>query len=133
MSLFKKVYEWLGEKEAKEEIWTSISENDQVEQLFIDSVSTTQIILKHSNSCGTSFFVKRDLESADFWEVKNAKLYIIDVIKNRSVSLYLADKVGIRHESPQLFIIKDEEVAWCDSHGAINRNNVEKVLRLLCQ
>ena len=131
MSLLKKINKWMGEKEEKEEIWVPITEEIQVDQVLIASVSKTQIILKHSNSCGTSFFAKKDLEINGFWDHKNANLNIIDVIRNRPVSLYFADKVGIRHESPQLVVISNKEVIWHGSHSAVNRSNVEKALELL--
>lgn len=133
MSLLKKINKWMGEKEEKEEIWVPITEEIQVDQILIASVSKTQIILKHSNSCGTSFFAKKDLEISGFWDNKNANLSIIDVIRNRPVSLYFADKVGIRHESPQLVIISNKEVIWHGSHSVVNRSNVEKALELLGQ
>lgn len=41
------------------------------------------------------------------------------VIEERPVSLALAERVGVKHESPQALLIKDGRALWHDSHRAI--------------
>jgi len=44
---------------------------------------------------------------------------LVRVIEERPVSLGLADRIGLRHESPQAILIKDGKPLWHDSHYRI--------------
>lgn len=104
--------------------WSQLSQVEEVDEVFLSSNNATQIILKHSISCGTSFFAKKNIESITKEELGDSQLHLIDVIRNRSISMYLAHKVGVRHESPQVFVIKNGEVIWHASHGLVTADNV---------
>ncbi|RNC85950.1 MAG: bacillithiol system redox-active protein YtxJ [Balneola sp.] len=108
--------------------WNYLTATEQVEDVFKDSNSAPQIILKHSNSCGTSYFAKKNVESISEEERKGAPIHLIDVIRSRPISIYLGDKVSIRHESPQVFVIKNGEVIWSASHGGVNTRNILQAL-----
>jgi bacillithiol system protein YtxJ len=43
----------------------------------------------------------------------------VRVIEERPVSLALAERVGVKHESPQAILIRDGRPLWHASHGAI--------------
>ena len=57
-----------------------------------------------------------------------ADMHFVDVKKSRPVSNTLAEKTGVRHESPQVLIIKNEEVVWQESHYAIKAEAILDVL-----
>jgi bacillithiol system protein YtxJ len=44
---------------------------------------------------------------------------MIKIREHRDLSEALAERTGIRHESPQLFLLDHGEVAWCASHWQI--------------
>lgn len=44
---------------------------------------------------------------------------LVRVIEERPVSLALAERVGVQHQSPQALLIKNGKVIWHDSHGRI--------------
>lgn len=44
---------------------------------------------------------------------------IVRVIEERPVSLALAERVGVVHQSPQAILIKAGRPLWNDSHRAI--------------
>lgn len=44
---------------------------------------------------------------------------LVRVIEERAVSLALAERLGVRHESPQVLLIRDGRVDWHDSHHRI--------------
>lgn len=114
-----------GSNASEEEgVWSQLSLIEEVGEVFLSSNNATQIILKHSISCGTSFFAKKNIESITKEELGDSKLHLIDVIRSRAVSNYLADRAGVRHESPQVFVIKNGEVVWHASHGLVTAKNV---------
>ena len=126
MVFFNNLFSGTGEKPA--DIWTPLNSDEEVEEVIQASGETPQVILKHSTSCGTSFFAKRHIEGVASKYANHVDFNIIDVIRSRTVSEYLAQKLKIRHESPQVFVIKKGEVIWNGSHSHANAGNVSKAL-----
>lgn len=128
MGFFDKI---LGtSKEKTNERWYEIRTTQELDNVVLASADRPQVILKHSNSCGVSFFAKKNLDTIPAEELSGADLYIIDVLRNRDVSYYLADRFSIRHESPQAFVIKDKKVTWSGSHGRVNAENIMQGLAI---
>jgi len=53
---------------------------------------------------------------------------MVDVKKDRLVSLDIADRFHVQHESPQLLIIADGKVVFHTSHEGIDGVETEKLL-----
>ncbi|TLS39082.1 bacillithiol system redox-active protein YtxJ [Pseudalkalibacillus caeni] len=45
--------------------------------------------------------------------------YYLNVQEAREFSNSIAEKYGIKHESPQVLLFKDNEVVWNDSHWGV--------------
>ncbi len=73
---------------------------------------------------------QKNVESISKDELGDSTLHLIDVIRSRPVSNYLADKAGVRHESPQIFVIKNGEVVWQASHGMVTADKLMKALEV---
>ena len=82
------------------------------------------VIFKHSAACGTSAFALRNMEEVLSETAENVDFYIIEVRSQRELSNYVAQKTGVRHESPQLILIKNGEALWNVSHSAIYPKSV---------
>lgn len=115
-------------KEKEEELWFQISTTQDADGVIKASNQKTQVILKHSGSCGISFFAKKGLDSIPNEELESVDMYIVDVIHDRNLAYYLADRFSVRHESPQILIIKNEKVIWHGSHNAVNPENLFQAL-----
>lgn len=83
------------------------------------------IIFKHSTRCPIS--------SAAYGEMlkfmadhSGIPVRMIDVIADRELSRYVAEKTGIKHESPQALLIKGGQLAWNASHGDITKAALEE-------
>ena len=59
------------------------------------------------------------------------KIYFVKVIESRPVSLELAKNLSVKHESPQILLIKDGESRWDTSHEDITAENIDKALEEL--
>ena len=46
--------------------------------------------------------------------------YFLDLIAHRDISNAIADQFGVRHESPQLILIKDGKAVYNVSHSDID-------------
>lgn len=83
----------------------------------------TTFIYKHSTRCSVSLFSMRRLNQVD--PVENEQWLYIDVVADRSMSMALAEELGIRHESPQLIMLKDGNVIAHTSHQEVHEDTVE--------
>lgn len=99
--------------------WNQLTEEGQLDQVLKQSKSNPQLIYKHSARCSVCWFAKSELENAADEISSQADMNFVDVINARGISDKLADKLGVRHESPQAILVKDGEAVWHDSHGSI--------------
>lgn len=108
--------------------WISLSDPQQINELIMESRSIPVIIYKHSSRCGLSAMTENKLEEG--WEIlkPRVKLYFLDLIRNREVSNSVAERFNIRHQSPQILIIKNGICVYNSSHYEIN---VETILKNL--
>lgn len=85
------------------------------------------VIFKHSFSCGTSAEAHEELESALEQGVAG-RWYRVDVRASRRVSLAIAERFAIRHESPQLLLLVAGQVRWHASHYRVTRAAIDAAL-----
>ena len=88
----------------------------------------THVIYKHSFTCATCMFSKMKVEEVLEENTDNARFHFIDVRTNRTISNLIAEKTGIRHESPQAIILKDGKVFDHQSHGSITKKMIEEAI-----
>ncbi len=80
--------------------------------------SEVVIVYKHSNRCAISWGAKREIDR--FLEgAPGVPVYLIDVVKNRALSLKAAEMLGVKHQSPQAILLRSGEVKEHTSHGRI--------------
>ena len=101
------------------DFWNQLTEEGQIDQILEQSKNQPQLIYKHSARCSVCWFSKSELENAADEIGSQADMNFVDVINSRNVSNKLAEVLGIKHESPQVILIKDGEAIWHDSHGSI--------------
>lgn len=104
--------------------WSEISSKDDLDKILAGASGSSQkfpLILKHSKRCVLSSMAKNRLErNID----DRLQYYIIDVIANRAISNLLAEKTGVRHESPQMFLFSGTNLISVKSHMAIDSSEV---------
>lgn len=98
------------------ERWIISSSDSEIEEIF---GSGTHVVYKHSYSCGICIFSKKALDEILPKISDDVQCIFIDVRKNRSLSLLVEKKSGVKHESPQVLLICNGEVAWHASHSSI--------------
>jgi bacillithiol system protein YtxJ len=93
-----------------------ISTIEQFEQLLQDH--DFFLFLKHSITCPISKGGYDEFEKFSN-EHPHIPAYFLHVQDARPLSDYIAEKLGIKHESPQVFIINKKKVKWHASHWNI--------------
>ena len=105
-------------KEKKELPWIQLESMDQLDAIAENSKNKTQVVYKHSSTCGISRMVL-NMFSEGYDTDLDIDLYFLTIQNHRDVSNAIENKFAVRHESPQLLMIKNNEVVFHTSHGAI--------------
>ncbi len=106
------------QKEEKQIPWIPLTSIEQLEEIAEKSKTRTQLIFKHSTTCGISRMVL-NMFTGSYALGDEHDIYFLDLHAHRDVSNEVAYKFKIMHQSPQLLIIKKGEVTYHTSHGAI--------------
>jgi len=106
------------------EAWNTFSEVEEIETILDKSNECPQIIYKHSHRCGVCATAKKQIEDSIEEINELADLNFVDVVSQREISNHIASQLNIRHESPQVIIINNENVLWEGSHWEINGENI---------
>ncbi len=82
------------------------------------------VLMKHSTRCSISSMALNRLERSWNLPSEKAPVYLLDLLQFRSLSDKLAEMYGVRHESPQVLIIKDGKCIYNASHSNISAADI---------
>lgn len=82
------------------------------------------LLFKHSATCGISAQAHESLSEWLAAESDPPSVYLIDVRAHRPLSMAVAERFGIRHESPQVLLVDRGAVAWHGSHFHVTAREV---------
>ncbi|AWV31636.1 bacillithiol system redox-active protein YtxJ [Paenibacillus sp. FSL H7-0716] len=85
-----------------------------------------KLLFKHSTTCPIS--AKANEEFQAYLKDADTTAAVVLVIEDRPVSNQIAEDFGIKHESPQLFLLEDNEVRWNTSHWKITRDAIKEAV-----
>jgi len=88
------------------------------------------LIFKHSPYCVVSAVAHREISQLSTLAT-SLPVSIVDVFRQRVLSDEIASRTQIRHESPQVLLLRDARVVWHASHGAITAVAIVKALEAL--
>ena len=105
--------------------WMLLTKEAQLETIDEISHSTPCLIFKHSTRCSISSVAKDRLER--HWKFSEDVLpaYYLDLISYRNISNTIENRYGIRHESPQVLLIKDGRCVYSSSHFEIGVDELQ--------
>lgn len=104
---------------------TSLEQLDDIEQ---KSTSRTQIIFKHSTTCGISRMVLNTFEKNPVLQGDVFDLYFLELQSYRALSNEITQKFNVVHQSPQLLIVKNGKTVAHESHAGITEMDLGKYL-----
>lgn len=84
-------------------------------------------IFKHSTACPVSWAAHSQV-TRFLRENPGAPVRMVRVIQERALSQKIAAAIGLRHESPQLIVLRRGEVISSASHGQITAENLNHML-----
>ena len=100
----------------------TVDELKDLDELIAASYNQPVFLFKHSNSCGISAQIRYQLSSLD------ADVHQIVVQDSRPVSNAVVEKLGVRHASPQAFVLTNGNVIYHATHYGIDTTAIQKNL-----
>lgn len=93
-----------------------LANTNQLKEINEVSFQKTVIIFKHSKRCGISAMVinrfEKNLEPFE----NNVAFYFLDLINYRELSNNIAQLYNVKHQSPQILVIKNGVLKTHHSH-----------------
>jgi thioredoxin 1 len=86
------------------------------------------LLFKHSETCGLSLQANAEMEAFVADAGHGVPVYLVSVQRGRPVSNAIAERLGVRHASPQLLLVRDDAVLWHTSHLAITVDAIRAAL-----
>lgn len=99
-----------------------IADRTTLDNLMTDSKQRPVLVFKHSNACSISARAYREMQKLE------GDVNILEVQTAREISRELADLTGVRHETPQVIVLRDGKAVWNASHFDVTANDVAKAL-----
>lgn len=100
--------------------YTEISSISQWKDVLGQSKEKPVLVFKHSTTCPISAYAYGEFTLFD----SPVETYLVKVIENRSVSNEIETDLGVRHESPQAFLISNGQALWNASHRKITKKEL---------
>jgi bacillithiol system protein YtxJ len=98
-----------------------IDNHAALEKLLTTSRKKPVIVFKHSNACSISARAYREMEKVE-------GVNILEVQSARAISNEFETLTGIRHETPQVVILRDGKAVWDASHFDVVAAAVKKAV-----
>lgn len=111
----------------------SLVSDAALEAALVESQHRPLLLFKHSATCGISAQAHEALVEWLAGQTDPAPVYMIDVRAQRPLSLAVAERFGIRHESPQVLLVDRGTVVWHASHFHVNAREVAAALAALAE
>lgn len=116
--------QWLRSKPASQ-----IPEIQSIEECAGLMARDLVILFKHSPTCPVSWMAHREVVKFLTGQ-PTAPLYLISVRQRRDVSQHIEQVTGVRHESPQVIVLRGGQVIGDASHDDVT---AELLIRLAAQ
>lgn len=89
---------------------------DALDAALVQSAQRPAVIFKHSLTCGTSAMAMEEIQDLVSRGDVDADIHLVRIQQAREVSRAIEQRLGVRHESPQVLLVIDGKVVWHASH-----------------
>lgn len=102
----------------------TLTRPEEIDALFAEPLA---IVVKHSARCPISHWAMLEMGRFE-QDHPDHNVHVVDVLASRPLSHYVAMKTSVRHESPQVLVLRHGAIAWSGSHEAITARAVARLL-----
>jgi len=108
---------------------TPITDVSSLDAAIAESRERPVLLFKHSRYCGVSCEALDELHAHIGAAGDGDIVYrMITVQTHRAVSDVAAQRLGIRHETPQAILLRDGKAIWNASHFSITATHLDRAL-----
>jgi bacillithiol system protein YtxJ len=107
---------------------TQLQRIDQLDGLLAESADRPVLLFKHSYSCGTSAEALDELLAHLSETTQGARYAMVTVQTHRDISNAVAQRLGVRHETPQALLVRGGRVVWSASHFRVTADAVARAI-----
>ena len=107
---------------------THLSDLDMLDAAIDESRERPVLLFKHSRTCGISAEALDELRSHLERGPIAAAYKVITVQSHRRISDEVADRLGVRHETPQAILLRDGRPVWKASHFRITADELNRAI-----
>ncbi len=100
----------------------TVADLADLDECFARSQQRPVVLFLHDPGCPISDAAYRQVSGLD------AEVRLVDVRTGRSITRAVEDRTGVRHESPQVLVLKSGQALWSASHYAITSRAVEAAI-----
>ncbi|MFK7786355.1 MAG: bacillithiol system redox-active protein YtxJ [Crocinitomicaceae bacterium] len=100
--------------------WERLTSVNQLKEVVASSAEKPVLLFKHSTRCSISSMALNGFIRS--WEgtPEEIDIYYLDLISYRDVSNATALETGVIHQSPQVIVLKNNEVVYTATHSSID-------------
>jgi bacillithiol system protein YtxJ len=99
-----------------------LSDGSSIDDLVQESHQHPVVLFKHDPYCGVSAAAHEEMEELE------GEVVLLDVSRQHELKKQVVERTGVRHESPQVIVLRGGQVAWSASHFKITAAAVRKAL-----
>jgi bacillithiol system protein YtxJ len=104
---------------------TQIRSTEELDQFLAGKGK--RLLFKHSTTCPISATAYEEFQA--YLKEHDLPSAVILVREDRPVSNAVEERFGIKHESPQIFLLEDGQVKWHTSHWKITRDSISQAMQ----
>jgi bacillithiol system protein YtxJ len=113
----------MAQASPQESNFVAVEDRTALEELIARSQNAPVVLFKHSLTCPISARAYRQMQAYD------GEVALVVVQRAREVSREVEARTGVRHESPQVIILRAGKAAWSASHFDITAAAVAQAAR----
>lgn len=104
----------------------ALDTDDALDAALNRSTETPVVLFKHSATCPLSAYAHRQMKKLS--ESEDPPVYKLVVQESRALSDAIAERFGIRHESPQAIIVYDHTPVYDASHMSVSASAIRQAI-----
>jgi len=108
--------------------WIELASMDQLNDVLKESGNKPLLLFKHSTRCSISSMALNRFENEWDRASDDADLYYLDLLNYREISNAIEVATNIIHQSPQVIVVKNDEVIYTASHTSISAKEIHTLL-----
>ena len=112
----------MGKGHVTERTFLPLAEAEGIDRVVQQSHTAPVLVFLHDRGCPISRYAWQQMQQLP--EAVRCDIWLVDVTRAHAVSRAIEARTGVRHESPQVLLLRDGAPVWDASHFDITADAV---------